>query len=176
VARALVCAREAGTEVPTGTINRAPRQVNEIFLVARGHSMLFVQIKSRLEQRRPRYESKNIRKVENLHVFLWLLKNLSWCGLWRLLGMSMALPALFIAVLDRMAYAQSRVGMRTQRRGVLLDLRQHHLDDGEFYFNDHSRKLASGFFYCGMVLLISYYSYETHAAPQTTRLITVEPS
>ena len=31
---------------------------------------------------------------------------------------------------------------------------------GEFYFNDHTRRLASGFFYSGMLLLVAYYSYE----------------
>ena len=35
---------------------------------------------------------ENIRKVENAHVALWLLKDVSWCAAWHALGMLMVLP------------------------------------------------------------------------------------
>ena len=38
------------------------------------------------------------RKLENLHIVFWLLKDLSWCLVWRELGIAMIIPTLLIAV------------------------------------------------------------------------------
>ncbi|MEO6584176.1 MAG: hypothetical protein ABIO05_07615 [Ferruginibacter sp.] len=38
------------------------------------------------------------RKMENLHIFFWLLKDISWCMVWRELGLAMILPTLVIAI------------------------------------------------------------------------------
>lgn len=39
------------------------------------------------------------RMMENMHIIFWLLKDLSWCMLWRPLGIAMILPTLIIAIL-----------------------------------------------------------------------------
>ena len=39
------------------------------------------------------------RKIENLHIFLWLLKDLCWAMLWKPLGVAMLVPTLFVAIL-----------------------------------------------------------------------------
>ncbi len=39
------------------------------------------------------------RRLENLHIVFWLLKDLAWCLVWRPLGLAMVLPTLAIAVL-----------------------------------------------------------------------------
>jgi H+/Cl- antiporter ClcA len=38
------------------------------------------------------------RKMENLHIFFWLLKDISWCMTWRFLGIAMIFPTLIIAI------------------------------------------------------------------------------
>ena len=38
------------------------------------------------------------RKMENLHILFWLVKDLSWCMIWRPLGLLMVLPTLGIAL------------------------------------------------------------------------------
>jgi hypothetical protein len=38
------------------------------------------------------------RKMENLHIVFWLLKDLSWCMVWKPLGILMILPTLFISI------------------------------------------------------------------------------
>jgi len=110
--------------------------------------------------RRPRYELKDIRKVENLHVFLWLLKDLSWCALWRVLGMSMALPALAVAMW--IAWRTRKTASDGVHNAAVCFWICANITwmTGEFYFNDHTRRLASGFFYGGMLLLVAYYGYE----------------
>lgn len=39
------------------------------------------------------------RKIENLHIIFWLLKDLSWAMLWRPIGMIMIVPTITVAVM-----------------------------------------------------------------------------
>jgi hypothetical protein len=39
------------------------------------------------------------RKMENMHIFFWLLKDISWCMLWKPIGIAMIFPTLIIAIL-----------------------------------------------------------------------------
>jgi len=38
------------------------------------------------------------RRLENLHIVFWLVKDISWCVLWKTLGVAMIFPTLGIAV------------------------------------------------------------------------------
>jgi hypothetical protein len=38
------------------------------------------------------------RRMENLHIIFWLFKDLSWCLLWKPLGLIMILPTLYFAI------------------------------------------------------------------------------
>ncbi|HVX52780.1 MAG TPA: hypothetical protein VHB48_21650 [Chitinophagaceae bacterium] len=38
------------------------------------------------------------RKMENMHIVFWLLKDISWCLVWRPLGIIMILPTLIISI------------------------------------------------------------------------------
>ena len=39
------------------------------------------------------------RKMENLHIVFWLYKDISWCMIWRPLGIAMIFPTLIIAII-----------------------------------------------------------------------------
>ncbi|AHJ96803.1 hypothetical protein [Hymenobacter swuensis] len=39
------------------------------------------------------------RRMENLHILFWLLKDIGWCMIWKPLGISIIFPTLTIAVL-----------------------------------------------------------------------------
>ena len=39
------------------------------------------------------------RKMENLHIVFWLLKDISWCLVWRPLGIAMIFPTLIFAII-----------------------------------------------------------------------------
>lgn len=41
----------------------------------------------------------SFRKMENLHIFFWLFKDVSWCMLWKPLGIAMIFPTLIIAII-----------------------------------------------------------------------------
>ena len=39
------------------------------------------------------------RKMENMHIIFWLLKDVSWCMIWKELGLVMILPTLLISII-----------------------------------------------------------------------------
>jgi hypothetical protein len=39
------------------------------------------------------------RRIENLHIIFWLIKDISWAMLWKPLGMFMLLPTLGVAIM-----------------------------------------------------------------------------
>jgi len=39
------------------------------------------------------------RRMENMHIVFWLLKDISWCMIWKVLGIAMVIPTLSIAIL-----------------------------------------------------------------------------
>ena len=38
------------------------------------------------------------RRLENLHIVFWLFKDISWCMIWRELGITMIVPTLSVAI------------------------------------------------------------------------------
>lgn len=38
------------------------------------------------------------RKMENMHIAFWLMKDISWCMIWRELGIAMIVPTLSVAI------------------------------------------------------------------------------
>ena len=38
------------------------------------------------------------RRMENLHIAFWLVKDISWCLIWKELGIAMIFPTLFVAI------------------------------------------------------------------------------
>ena len=52
------------------------------------------------ESKEPLYEiPARYRKMENMHIVFWLVKDVSWCMIWKVLGIAMILPTLTIAIL-----------------------------------------------------------------------------
>ncbi|MCX6318567.1 MAG: hypothetical protein NTW29_14840 [Bacteroidetes bacterium] len=39
------------------------------------------------------------RKMENMHIVFWLLKDISWCMVWKELAIAMVIPTLTIAII-----------------------------------------------------------------------------
>ncbi len=38
------------------------------------------------------------RRMENMHILFWLLKDISWCMIWKELGLAMFIPTITIAI------------------------------------------------------------------------------
>lgn len=39
------------------------------------------------------------RRMENMHIVFWLVKDISWCMIWKVLGIAMVIPTLTIAII-----------------------------------------------------------------------------
>jgi len=39
------------------------------------------------------------RRMENMHIIFWLLKDVSWCMIWKVLGIAMIFPTLIISII-----------------------------------------------------------------------------
>jgi len=39
------------------------------------------------------------RKMENMHIVFWLIKDVSWCMIWKVMGLAMIAPTLAIAII-----------------------------------------------------------------------------
>ena len=39
------------------------------------------------------------RRMENMHIIFWLLKDISWCMVWKPIGIAMIFPTLIIAII-----------------------------------------------------------------------------
>ncbi len=42
---------------------------------------------------------ERFRRFENMHIIFWLLKDISWCMLWKPIGIAMIFPTLIIAII-----------------------------------------------------------------------------
>ena len=100
------------------------------------------------------------RKLENLHVALWLTKDVSWCASWQWLGMAIAIPTLIVAA--KICWDTRRVVSDAIHNVAVFLWICANITwmTGEFYFNDGTRAYAKVFFYSGMVLLAGYYMFE----------------
>lgn len=103
---------------------------------------------------------KNIKKLENIHVSLWLLKDCSWCEEWIKIGMMVALPTLVLAA--KIAW-EKRADKEELVHNVAICLwlcANVVWMVGEFFFNDGTRDIAQIFFFAGLVLLGAFYLRE----------------
>lgn len=51
-------------------------------------------------QEEPKYIiSARYRRMENMHIVFWLVKDISWCMIWRELGIAMFIPTLTVAII-----------------------------------------------------------------------------
>jgi hypothetical protein len=47
------------------------------------------------------------RRLENMHIAFWLMKDISWCMIWKVLGITMIIPTLAVAIY--IAYRTSNI-------------------------------------------------------------------
>jgi hypothetical protein len=98
-----------------------------------------------------------IRKFENMHIALWLIKDTSWVLLCKTMGMVMIMPTLSLAF-----YITWR--MRKMRDELLHNLAvccwitaNSIWMTGEFYTEDTWRNYAAVFFILGLTIIAWYY-------------------
>jgi hypothetical protein len=102
---------------------------------------------------------KSVRKIENVHIFLWLLKDTCWVMDYQKLGVFMILPTICVAFF-----------ITWHTRKIITEL-FHNLAVccwvcansvwmiGEFFYDDTTRPYATVFFVTGVIIMTIYYTF-----------------
>lgn len=102
-------------------------------------------------------KDQEIRPTENLHILLWIAKDMAWVSDWHILGVAMIAPTIAVAI--AITYRT-----RTVREEFIHNLAvcfwlcaNSVWMIGEFFYDDGTRPWAIVFFVGGLLTLASYY-------------------
>ena len=117
---------------------------------------------------------RNIRRVENLHILLWLLKDTCWVTSLKVEGIVMIIPTMAVAIYitwrTRKVYSELFHNLAVCSWITANSIWM----IGEFYFNDKTRGLALIFFIIGLSFVAAYYLFfakkERHLTEQEIEL------
>lgn len=101
---------------------------------------------------------KSIRQIENLHVVVWLLKDVCWLLEWRLVGVLAIVPAMVIAILIAANTRHNRDQFVHNLAICCWIAANSTWMLGEFFFDDGIRPLALVFFVAGFSFIIPHYT------------------
>lgn len=102
----------------------------------------------------------DIRKVENFHILLWLLKDLCWVSLSKMLGVIMIAPTLAFAIFITWRNRFDKAELLHNLAICLWICANSVWMIGEFYFDDTTRGAAMFFFIAGLISMAYYYLIE----------------
>jgi hypothetical protein len=108
-----------------------------------------------------------IRKIENVHILLWLLKDISWCLVYKPLAIAMIFPTLAIGILVTYVHRKNITDLIHNSSVVFWITANSFWMITEFLGAEHNflntgipgKWIAAGFFAIGIALLIFYYTY-----------------
>lgn len=99
----------------------------------------------------------DIRKSENVHILLWLLKDLCWVADFKVMGIIMIIPTIAVAVFITFL-ARKTVSELVHNLTVVCWICANSVwMIGEFYFDDGTRPAAMGFFIAGIAIIAVFY-------------------
>lgn len=105
-------------------------------------------------------ESSNIRKFENFHILLWLVKDLCWVTLSKPAAILMIIPTLSLAFFITWKNRAIRAELLHNIAICFWICANSIWMIGEFYFKDGTRDWAVVFFVMGLLSMLYYYFME----------------
>ena len=99
----------------------------------------------------------SIRVNENLHIVLWLVKDLAWLMELRILGAVMIPPTLVMAFFIAWQCLAERRELVHAVAVILWILANSTWMIGDFYLDERGHGLSQAFFLGGLALLAAYY-------------------
>lgn len=101
---------------------------------------------------------ENFRKIENLHIVFWLIKDLSWAMLWRPLGIAMVFPTVAAALYITWQTRHIKSELFHNLAVVFWIFANAYWMITEFWkMPDHFRYYTAIPFTIGMAFIITYY-------------------
>ena len=99
----------------------------------------------------------NIRKFENFHILLWLLKDLCWVMYFKIAGLVMIVPTIAVAIYITVLTRHSASELFHNLAVVCWICANSVWMIGEFFFGDQTRLLATVFFVAGLLFIAWFY-------------------
>ncbi len=105
------------------------------------------------------------RRMENMHIVFWLVKDISWCMIWRELGIAMFLPTLIISIIIawRTRHIKAELAHNLAitfwitANGYWMISEFWHFDEIPVWGDFSGRHLALIPFVTGAIILANYY-------------------
>jgi hypothetical protein len=101
--------------------------------------------------------NERIRKIENGHILLWLLKDIFWVADIKLMGTIMIAPTLLVAIWITYRLRKSKTELIHNIAVICWICANSVWMIGEFYFRDGTRPIAISLFAVGILILVVYY-------------------
>ena len=109
---------------------------------------------------------KRVKRFENFHVFLWLMKDVSWCNTWVKYGVVMAVPTLLLQIYITWLTRKNFIEMIHNVAVCLWLCANITWMSGEFFFNGEDdwfdknmTWLPDIFFFSGIGIVAAVYVY-----------------
>ncbi|MFM8433182.1 MAG: hypothetical protein ACKOA1_10335 [Bacteroidota bacterium] len=98
-----------------------------------------------------------IRRFENLHILLWLVKDLCWVTFSKAAGILMIIPTLLLAIFITWKNRNDNAELSHNIAICMWICANSVWMIGEFYLNDTTREIAVVFFVIGLLSMLYYY-------------------
>ena len=108
-----------------------------------------------------------LKRLENLHILFWLVKDLCWCMVFRGLGVAMAVPTVLIAVVVAVVSYRKSLSDFVHNMAVLCWITAnsiwmvtefYKMEDNFFGTEIRGKYIAAAFFCLGIFIPMIYYS------------------
>lgn len=108
------------------------------------------------------------RRMENMHIVFWLVKDISWCMIWRELGLAMFVPTLVIAIIIAWRTRQLKselahnlaIAFWITANGYWMISEFFHFDECKVYGDWTGKHMALIPFLIGAAILLFYYTVQ----------------
>jgi len=118
---------------------------------------------------------EKFRKLENMHIVFWLVKDLSWAMLWRPLGIFMIIPAIGAAIMITWQTLKFKAELFHNLAVDFWICANAYWMTAEFYnLPEYFRYYTAIPFGIGMAFITSYYAYILPMEKRKERMITLE--
>lgn len=108
------------------------------------------------------------RKMENMHILFWLVKDVSWCLIWKVLGIAMIFPTLIVAIVIAWRTRDMKAEL-AHNLAVIFWITANSVwmlveflgyDETHLFLGFEGRHLALVPFFTGLFFLLYYYLFQ----------------
>jgi hypothetical protein len=121
------------------------------------------------------------RKMENMHIVFWLLKDVSWCLIWKVLGILMIFPTLAISIIISYRTREIRselahnlaVTFWITANSLWMISEFLHFDTMKIWKGFEGKHLALIPFAIGIFILLNYYLFQKPSEKEPVQVATM---